>query len=690
MNINSHKKNTLYILIIFITCIVFSPSLLSSSQESNKSEHSSDSRDIEKESHDDKDGDEDDDDDNRKDNECKKDKDDDDHDDDRNENNKSSDDDKHHSSDSDHNSKDRSDNKDDNDHNDDDRDENNKSGHDDKHENDNCEPEFERPLGTAQIILDNTAAFSKNALFTNMSTKKTPVCNKSDVLSSNSCNSFSLGNNHIQVIQNDLNGNLTKMIGVNNPDSSSYNNTGTDAQLNYFAPDEHLIKIPKMRDLAEKITAFKPKLESGTFGNITFKEFIKNVSLGRNMYGVVRVEVPLARNENFSPIIKRDQERDSDDDNDDSDSDRKNRNSKFRLCGEKPTAECLLCGPGNNTKIAPGSTVCGISLGDNAKINVFGSLMFDWIDCKTEEPISLTDLGDGGSDISFNIAVPLNINPINQTADNTSMRSIETLANIVGSNQCPTGSSCNLPLTGSFPFDLVNPDEMDKYYEKTKVNLTSSEFDSLSAENKFNLIMPSGYANGWALAFEKLNINAATWQNWVSDTPDKLDTSNVTHILTEADIRKASFQDIPAFMYSGGIVGIHHHANISGLVYIPQAFDLEQNGLVKDNKTFIPSLQYINGAIIVRDGFYFEAQYQGGVTIISNNPGSYDQIKLDPSSTQSGKFKRFPADPLVVKTIEDPINDDLQGVGKSIPAEDPPNSDPRTNPGAQWMEIRPQ
>ena len=36
------------------------------------------------------------------------------------------------------------------------------------------------------------------------------------------------------------------------------------------------------------------------------------------------------------------------------------------------------------------------------------------------------------------------------------------------------------------------------------------------------------------------------------------------------------YEDMPALMYSGGIVDIHHEANISGVVYTPDFVEVEQ------------------------------------------------------------------------------------------------------------------
>ncbi len=70
---------------------------------------------------------------------------------------------------------------------------------------------------------------------------------------------------------------------------------------------------------------------------------------------------------------------------------------------------------------------------------------------------------------------------------------------------------------------------------------------------------PSGYANGWS--------EVASISGGVKDPKGKAITGYEPFGQTE---------DMPAMMYSGGIVDVHHDANISGVVYTPEFIEIEQ------------------------------------------------------------------------------------------------------------------
>ena len=467
----------------------------------------------------------------------------------------------------------------------------------------------------AAIIFDNTAGQNNAALITNMSTWRTPKCSRQDVLKDNSQNCIAMkGNNDIQVIQNDGTGNLLNMIGVNNSGSTSYENKNTPRQSYYFAEGQHLFDINEFRTAAANMTALSPSLDKNTYGVISFEQFIVNVANGKTMNGIVRVKVPLivktsspgkAKSHDDDDESNDDGESGNDDGNDDGEdgnhsgkSDKHNKSDDdgesgnddgnddgessddddendghVKMCGEKPTAECGLCGPGSNTVIEAGKTVCGHKLPANAQINVNGALLFDWVNCKTDEVIEVNEFPSNPSKIGFGISVPLNINPANINASTQTMASIHDIKAILGNGVCADGSPCNVQLNPTITWSMIPSESKEMFQYKINETLTEARFATLSNTDKFHLLFPSGYANGWSTALNNLGITPATWNQW------GFNNGASGNSFSSGDIRNESFQDIPALMYTGGLISINHHTNISGLIYAPQAIEISQLGV---------------------------------------------------------------------------------------------------------------
>jgi len=243
--------------------------------------------------------------------------------------------------------------------------------------------------------------------------------------------------------------------------------------------------------------------------------------------------------------------------------------------------------------------------------------------------------------------------------------------------------------------------------------------------------------DGWLTAFRTLGLDQAEWRALGFTTRDAAGPFDAAAILDEA------FQDIPALTYTGGLVDIHHHVNVSGLVYVPQALELEQKGfktepperhLEEDEAEHprrhgrsreddeeceadddgehrtrarsreddeddehrcpearrIPSWQYVNGAVLVRDGFYLEAKHPGGITLLVNDPTTYSQIRLSTSSGRAVGFRPVAAPPAEGATAS---RDDAPRIPPPVPLapdQDRPATleDALTTP-PQWTEIRP-
>ena len=629
----------------------------------------------------------------------------------------------------------------------------------------------------AHIIIDNTAGLLNSAIITNMQTTKSEDCSKHDVLTKNRCNRFALnGDNDIHVIQADAERNLVDMIGVANTGSTSFDNKGTSKQTYLFSDDEHLFDIDEFRTIANDLTSQSTDdLPEKSYGSITFEDFLKNIKNNTTMYGVVRVKVPVVI-ESSSPGTPPaggesddgdggddssddggdDADDGSDDGNDDvsddsADDDRKDDDSsprafkkgkRVKMCSGKKTKECAFCGPAKNTVIAGGETICGVDLPENAQINVKGSLLFDWVNCKDERPLEISEFPSDPQKISFGIGMPLNINASNQNVSTGTMASIESIQAITGSSKCTSGSACDIEMSVSMSYSLVPESIKRQYLDEQGRPLTAEIYASLKPADQYHMLFPSGYAESWSEVFDKLNISQSqwndTWNMYVEDST-----------VTASSIRKSSFEDVPALMYTGGLVRINHHMNVSGLIYAAQAIEISQLGVggleaptvetcvpssdgsgddgddgeddgthgeddgttdddggisddsstdddVSDGtvdscrkseshksdddggeddtgdddhsddaatdddhdsddpshdddgsggsissgkptstpsttpsaKPFTPSLQYLNGSIIVRDGFYFEALKPGGITLISNDPDTYSNTRV--------------------------------------------------------------
>jgi len=115
---------------------------------------------------------------------------------------------------------------------------------------------------------------------------------------------------------------------------------------------------------------------------------------------------------------------------------------------------------------------------------------------------------------------------------------------------------------------------------------------------------PSGYDSAWS--------SVATFDSGSKDPRGVALSGHTSFGLNE---------DMPALMYSGGILDIHHEANISGVVYSPDFVEIEQKK--KNNE-----VQYINGAVIGGAGIYLESSSCGGGIAVILDPHTFDKLKV--------------------------------------------------------------
>ncbi len=460
------------------------------------------------------------------------------------------------------------------------------------------------------LIIDNTPDPGKRAIVTNRRT----VANGPKVFNPNSLPDW------VQVMQRqDTTASGIKIlmdaVGANNSISTSYENYGTSEQLTYFATTGHLFDLQSFRDAADwmrnNIASNASSHPTGTYGTISWSEFEDNVTNSRTMYGIVRIKVPL------KPIGTG---RNATDVNDACSTDSSKCTTIYGFCATSPATTAGLCSsaPSGNTDLK------------NGRISVRGALMFDFVDYSTGAPIPLANLPYFPRDIYFKVSVPINVNAAYNNANNY-MGNMEYIDAITSGKVC-VNLPCNITMskqTDPIAFNKVPQEAKDAFQYQFGLALTSSIFNGLSQPNQYHLLMPSGYAQGWHDAFQELGITSAQWKTDLGfGAPDAVSADG---ILSVDEIRSDSFEDIPVYLYTGGLVDMHGHVNVSGLVYVPQAMELEQN--------VAGARQFIMGAIIVRDGFFVETKVKNGVagiTVIVSDPMSFSNIRTVANAAGSG------------------------------------------------------
>ncbi|MDH5545168.1 MAG: hypothetical protein OEZ43_06220 [Gammaproteobacteria bacterium] len=560
--------------------------------------------------------------------------------------------------------------------------------------------------------------------------------NEHDTIS-RSCNSFELEDGaDLQVIQRNTQDQLRIESGVFNTESTSYNNFGTDNQLRLFENENHLFDIARFREAAKKLSLITTTAEPFTYGNITWKQFIDNVAHARTMHGIVRVEIPLQR---LSDVPRSSNEEHRY---------RSRSGKRYGFCGKEKIEKCG-CGPGtkreggddddyDETHIKPGEKICDIKIPSFARIDVRGSILFEWVDCDTREPIALEDLPEKSEDLQIKVSVPLSINPALADTD-TSMKNTLAIAALTAGKSCGPGRPCSFPFEVPLSASSLLPPASDSRFHQL---FSASEYAALSHPMRYGSLMPSGYTKGWVEAFQTLGITGAKWRSYGFQTP----TSD-SAIINAEDIHvqnNTPFEDIPVYMYTGGLFKLEHHINISGLLYIPRALDLEQEGIELERKvkkhdeeyereddhyreyshfkrvyrseseyhdheysscpkktehyeTEIPAKQYISGAIVVRDGFSIEVEDGGGATIIANDPATYDNMRGSGGSHMAKGFVAFKKE-----TTASPGNSGGNNPSSGSGNQNGSNNDDQNNNGNTgpstgnrptlplWMEIRPR
>lgn len=522
------------------------------------------------------------------------------------------------------------------------------------------------------ILIDNTPNPGTSGVVTNMSTV---IGGKNFGVEDR----FSLDG--IQVMQRNIAATPHALVdesGVSNTASTSYGNYGKAGKLTYFANGQHLFDLDRLRNAADwlssnvsastgtcsvpaSVTSGTPVSTAasvgqchpaGTYGTISWSQFIDNIKNARTMYGIVRILVPLELNTGTTSV--------------------KNAlnatvasNTIYGFCST--TTGLCANAPTSSTNIMPGKAVGGkgataavviptvgatmaggtgatksrviakdtaSGIAGSGQLKVRGSLMFDFVSNVADAvyatagtPIELAHLPFQPRDIYFKVTVPINVNAGNDKDGNGVLDNIEYISSLSARISCAT-YPCKTTLTSSVTIDSgqVPQESIEAYNYQFGTNYTGNTdsafvtaFNAMDKATQYHMLMASGYVQGWYDAFQELGITAALWRARGFTLPTSVGSS-----ITKNDIRSSSFEDLPTYLYTGGLVDMHYLMNISGLMYVPQAAEIEQKS------DFTPDLakMFMMGAVVVRDGFFFEGR-PAGITMISSDPQSFNHLKVN-------------------------------------------------------------
>ncbi len=167
--------------------------------------------------------------------------------------------------------------------------------------------------------------------------------------------------------------------------------------------------------------------------------------------------------------------------------------------------------------------------------------------------------------------------------------------------------------------------------------------DAPSSADLYHAFLPSGYVHGWKRAMKETGLTAvgsvAGKSIWNTDligpgSPFEADKNKYFYVTGVGDAAKIDkhFADIPAEMYAGGLVDMHHAVNTSGVVYTPGQLELEQKNMGQD------ALQYINGVVITGHGVFMKNEAGADArTVIAYDDTSIDNLPTNKPTTTIGR-----------------------------------------------------
>lgn len=163
----------------------------------------------------------------------------------------------------------------------------------------------------------------------------------------------------------------------------------------------------------------------------------------------------------------------------------------------------------------------------------------------------------------------------------------------------PTEAPNGINVKGTLMFNFLGAGwdpTTEKIIVTANMNVNAADLSGLNPTNPATY--PTGYPPsypGTNAAFNPINVNILpTYQNFTAG------------------------DDLPAMMYTIGVLDLHGNANISGVMYTPSYMEIE-------NKT-AGATQYIKGALIMGNGIYYENTSSGSTSIISFDPTAVDAL----------------------------------------------------------------
>jgi len=178
------------------------------------------------------------------------------------------------------------------------------------------------------------------------------------------------------------------------------------------------------------------------------------------------------------------------------------------------------------------------------------------------------------------------------------------------------------------------------FYIDSAADLKSNE---PSSADLYHAFLPSGYVHGWKRAMMETGLTAvgtvagkSIWNTDLIGSGSPFEAKkntyfNVTGLGSTAKIDK-DFADIPAEMYAGGLVDMHHAVNTSGVVYTPGQLELEQKNMGQD------ALQYINGIVITGHGVFMKNEAGADArTVIAYDDTSIDNLPTNKPTVTLGR-----------------------------------------------------
>lgn len=607
---------------------------------------------------------------------------------------------------------------------------------------------------------------------------------------------------------------------------SAGNFSNVSKRATYFANGQHLFDLDRIRAAADYLYDYRTGIlnpttlltsggvsrmgivpsathPEGTYGTISWRQFLTNIKNSQPMYGIVRVLIPLQmgtaagdpctsptgsgiKNAMYNTVFK----------------DSTGATVTYTACASAAqvfgfcataTGMCGTTGGASNTggpglggtAIGAGATMSGVTFPGDASIRVYGSLLFDYVSdnnytvtpltgspnrrvsYRTGDAIDLDNLHfDAKAWTYIMVQVPIIVNPANDNCVNTGapitnyagcVQALNAAGQVIGDGAMDnleyidslTTQTANTNGTYQFaaPIDYaqVPQEAKDAYRYQTGKTLDAIEFGKLNLANQYHSLMPSGYPGGWAKAFQELNITASAWTAMPLGTDPTTSqprpsfavppATAANGILTIDDIRNNAFEDIPVYLYSGGLVDMHYHVNVSGLVYVPQSLELEARN---ENCNFISPThgagwnynqwfmhaatgygtgsgelclmgrQYVIGAVIMRDGFYIESSPNGvpapplasgatitgsgTITLFSSDPNSFSSMRvLAKASTPNSFTATAPSSSGIDKLTVQGSSPTPGGSFGTIVGGNTGGGSNTIPPGAnQWIQIRPR